>query len=537
MLSIIASTASTPPNLPAIAGFYSQLAGVLAGFSFAGLIALVAAQLTVSNTASKTLESGAPLLASFVALIVSSLNYAVVAGEVAGSARVATLQTLSGMGFSVAGLMLFYSLLVLVRGLENDSARSGPVSRAMGNLIRAVIVCVVAPLVVLLMWSGLRDHTGHKYGADAGFTPADWVAVLSLILVLSAAVFFAITSFTEQRHHPILTRRISYLAVLLVTVSIVSCAGLISFTENSVETSDVVPSTALVLVALFSVLVAYSASRYAATDDSSATTPTTDEPERAKSSSDLRADPTARRDGSTALEPVDRAVLARRSIDIFPQGYLTNISIIQGVALAALATETLKALTRTESPLPPWPTVAQSVFTFVAIALVSYEYLWFTTIMRWTPTFRDTAIPLVLGAAEIVPAFLLDRPIAWWAGTAVFTGCGAIAFANTVTRLSADMFPGEARLYRSIRSLLIRLCLICVAASLSSWAAVIALANLPELTAVVTGVGSLILVVPTALVVVAYSEHVLNEVYARYGIDRRPPLFRALRATRHRARS
>jgi hypothetical protein len=46
MLSIVASAMPTPPNLPAIAGFYSQLAGVLAGFSFAGLIGLIAAQLT-----------------------------------------------------------------------------------------------------------------------------------------------------------------------------------------------------------------------------------------------------------------------------------------------------------------------------------------------------------------------------------------------------------------------------------------------------------------------------------------------------------
>lgn len=35
MLPIVASTVLASPNLPTIAGFYSQLAGVLAGFSFA----------------------------------------------------------------------------------------------------------------------------------------------------------------------------------------------------------------------------------------------------------------------------------------------------------------------------------------------------------------------------------------------------------------------------------------------------------------------------------------------------------------------
>jgi hypothetical protein len=59
-------------NFGAIAGFYSQLAGVLAGFAFAGLIALVAAQLTSENRASITLQSFAPLISSLIGLIASS---------------------------------------------------------------------------------------------------------------------------------------------------------------------------------------------------------------------------------------------------------------------------------------------------------------------------------------------------------------------------------------------------------------------------------------------------------------------------------
>lgn len=53
------------PNFSAIAGFYSQLAGVLAGFAFAGLIALLAAQLSSPGSASAALKCFVPLISSF----------------------------------------------------------------------------------------------------------------------------------------------------------------------------------------------------------------------------------------------------------------------------------------------------------------------------------------------------------------------------------------------------------------------------------------------------------------------------------------
>jgi hypothetical protein len=42
-----------------------------------------------------------------------------------------------------------------------------------------------------------------------------------------------------------------------------------------------------------------------------------------------------------------------------------------------------------------------------AILIVSYQYVWLSTVMRWTPTFLDTLVPYALGAAEIIPAILI----------------------------------------------------------------------------------------------------------------------------------
>ncbi|MER5262798.1 hypothetical protein ABTZ99_12075 [Actinosynnema sp. NPDC002837] len=268
---IIASVEPVPPNLPAVAGLYSQLAGVMAGFAFASLIALIAAQLTTNHSAGKTLESGCPLLAAFIALGVSSLNYAVVVGETAGTARVASLLTVSGVGFGVAGVMLLYSMLVLVRGLESDAPRSRAISQAMANLIRAVIVFLLSPVVVLSMWSGARDHVTQKYGAAAGFTGLDWAVLSVLLLVVLAVLVCAVKFFDRPQHHPAFTRLISGIAVVLASASVLGVTTLVGFTESSAPVPDSISLVATILVGSFVVLVAYSASRLRTASDNSGT--------------------------------------------------------------------------------------------------------------------------------------------------------------------------------------------------------------------------------------------------------------------------
>ncbi|MCC8246707.1 hypothetical protein [Saccharothrix luteola] len=268
---IIAPVEPVPPNFPAAAGFFSQLAGVMAGFAFASLITLIAAQLTTNHSAGKTLESGGPLLATFVALGVSSLDYAMVAGETAGTARVASLLTVSGVGFGVAGIMLLYSMLVLVRGLESDAPRSRAISHAMGNLIRAVIVFLLSPVVVLLTWSGARGHVIQKYGAAAGFTGLDWAALSVLLFIVVVVTVCAVKFFDRPQHHPAFTRFISGVAVVLTSASVLGATALLSFTESSTPVPDPIPLVAIILVGSFAVLVAYSASRLRTASDNSDT--------------------------------------------------------------------------------------------------------------------------------------------------------------------------------------------------------------------------------------------------------------------------
>ncbi|GAA2669808.1 MULTISPECIES: hypothetical protein [Actinosynnema] len=255
-------TEEPPPNYPAAASLFSQLAGVLAGFAFTGLITLVSTQLTSKRPTGKVLESGVPLLAAFVTLVLCSLNYAFVAAETPGRPRIATLQTSAGLGLCVASVMLLYSMLILIRGLEHDSPKSREISHTLGNTIRFVIVVIFPPLTVLLMWSGAHDHVLQKYGPDTGFRGLDWAVLAAATQTTATAIIFSRKFFKWKQHHPDLTRRVSTLSIVLATISIL----VTNFTGNVVRgemtVSDLVLLGAVLLTDGFVLVVAYSASRF-----------------------------------------------------------------------------------------------------------------------------------------------------------------------------------------------------------------------------------------------------------------------------------
>ena len=252
------------PDLSASAGLYSQLASVLAGFAFAAVITLVAAQLASSSNASRTLESGSPLVAAFIALTISSLDFAILAAERFGTARAAILQTLAAMGLSVACILLLYSILVLVRGLEQDAAKTRVASKVMSDLIRDLLIVAISPVTILLMWNGARDHVNFKYGPTAGFGGLDWIALITLVSVFVVGVVFRHLFRRRSQFHLTLTKRIAYAGAILATSSILGCSLVITFIHGDTRVWDLVPAAAIVLVGAFALSITYSASRSAA---------------------------------------------------------------------------------------------------------------------------------------------------------------------------------------------------------------------------------------------------------------------------------
>jgi hypothetical protein len=250
---VLISTAA--PDLPEVAGYYSQLAGVLAGFSFAALVALVASKRESGNGPRVRWYCVAPLTSAFVALVASSLDYALVAGETAGTNRVAAVQTTAGMGFSVAGIMLVYSVLALLADYGFGQSATG--------LLKNLTVVILPPLLVLLMWSGVRDHVVQlNPGHEDDFFWADWVALVTLLVVTGVVSTFRLrfrTSPTDQRK---LVTRLANATSQVAFLSLIGTASLISLTTDDASIPDFIPILAMLVVAAFAVAVAYSASRY-----------------------------------------------------------------------------------------------------------------------------------------------------------------------------------------------------------------------------------------------------------------------------------
>lgn len=219
------------------------------------------------------------------------------------------------------------------------------------------------------------------------------------------------------------------------------------------------------------------------------------------------------------LEPLTRVTLIRRSLEIFPAGYLANISIIQGVALGLLVAQSVPSILDTVTALDLIAIAGQAMLLLFSIIIVSYEYLWFTTIMRWPSTFRDTAVPYVLGVAEITPSLLFDHVAGWWASTAIFMLLGAAGFFNTITRLHLDSFNGSIEIFGLVRRLLYRLVGLALSAAAMSGTTAYLLAayDWDVFRAVVPWA-----ILLTVTLIVGINERALNQLYEHYKVHRRP---------------
>jgi hypothetical protein len=252
------------PNLPQIAGLYSQLAGVLAGFAFATLTALVIAQVTSGSTTNQTLGSFMPFLGTFIGLVLSSLNYAIIAGEIVGTPRVADLQTVAGVGFATAGLMLFYSILVLLRGLEKDAPTSRAISERAAKLTRGIVGGMV-PFLTALLYSGLRDHLDAAYGRIQ--SQLHWTDIVSWTIILLSSVgsvLIAFKYYDGQNHSIQPVRRITIAAVCISFISLLGVSLLTTVVGPDTAIPDFVPLILLASFAAFASAVHGSAATYRA---------------------------------------------------------------------------------------------------------------------------------------------------------------------------------------------------------------------------------------------------------------------------------
>jgi hypothetical protein len=250
------------------AGLYSQLAGVLAGFAFAALVALISGRLTDSSSTVKLAKSYRSLSAAFLGLVATSLNYATVAAGNSNGGQTASLATSSGVAFVVAGIMLVYSISVLLRAVESeekagvDARESSDANIRAVTLIDKVLILGACPMALLLYSTGPRYHVRIKYAPSEGLAGVDTFSLISdvLVFVLGLALLWKRSYVVQTVRARSRIGRATFalsegvLPVAAVTISIFSVivtSLTVSFTRPGDSASDYVVLAEVIVVMVF----------------------------------------------------------------------------------------------------------------------------------------------------------------------------------------------------------------------------------------------------------------------------------------------
>jgi hypothetical protein len=214
-----------------------------------------------------------------------------------------------------------------------------------------------------------------------------------------------------------------------------------------------------------------------------------------------------------AIEALTRDVLIRRSLEMSPNGFITIVSIIQGVALALLAEKTFDA--------PGLLVAVQSVALLLIFVCVFYWYLTLSVLIRWAPSFLDCFLPFAIAGLEIPPAFFLGDARAWnlwlamlWSGLAVGLGItkkwtppSHFGEARDAHRMFIDL-ARELQMTSGVGALAVGFCGI--------------FAYLDWTHQLFWGLMGVACVLGTIAAVVLRTEHGAARIHARFGVSRPP---------------
>jgi len=156
----------------------------------------------------------------------------------------------------------------------------------------------------------------------------------------------------------------------------------------------------------------------------------------------VAADDSIEDENEPVFDPLNKELLKERMSTNFPGTYLTMVSVIQGVAVGILTQNTLDFFNKSDiaSFLHILPFALVSL---LAIMIVSFEYVWFTGIYRWSIKFWDVVTPIMLGITEVSTLFFLNEPAYWWLAHSIFTLFGTLAFFRTYLNCDKKMFSSQ----------------------------------------------------------------------------------------------
>lgn len=214
-----------------------------------------------------------------------------------------------------------------------------------------------------------------------------------------------------------------------------------------------------------------------------------------------------------AIQALTRDVLIHRSLEVSPSGFITIVSIIQGVALALLAQNMFDRL----SVL----VVAQGVALLSVLIAVFYTYMTISILLRWAPSIVDCFLPFAVAGLEIPPAFFLGDAGAWNAWLAAFWFCTGAGLWITEKWSPQSHFGTAVEAHRTLHKMLRELRLTAGVGGLAGSLFALLAFTYPAYSAW-WGVAGALGVLAAVGMVVARTELRASQIHAYYGVSRPP---------------
>lgn len=242
-----------PFDISAAAGWYSAVAGLLAGF------ALVAILLPLDHEAEEPDPTHAAntvviYTCSFFSLLILSIGYAVLAGRIGGGAVAAVAaheQMLNGAAFGLATLLLLLGLHAVLRTYGVNRAVFAPAR----DLIMTVTSVLAPVLVLALQFSNTLDLQRFRAGGELRGLPPG-VVVNLLIVGVGVAAILLVGAARDRLPEVDTAPRVIAKAVLSYTVAVTIWTSIaVPLLPTEVITSAAVEHGLMALTAVGAVAV------------------------------------------------------------------------------------------------------------------------------------------------------------------------------------------------------------------------------------------------------------------------------------------
>ncbi|MET9565771.1 hypothetical protein [Streptomyces tauricus] len=184
-------------DIGATSELYAQLTGLLAGFSFTAVVIALsrslertpAGQTPAPDPIKESLDRALPvMICSFLALVITSLTYSAITGDADNTGRATIEELVGGLTFQVSGIIMFYSVVLLLEAAEAWEAANHS-RRLLGQFVTLVSFAYIT--------NGLDDYNDARF--RNGTEPPTWVATVTYSLLAVYAVYAVAGYFLYHR--------------------------------------------------------------------------------------------------------------------------------------------------------------------------------------------------------------------------------------------------------------------------------------------------------------------------------------------------